>query len=94
MVKLGSVSVVLLHATFDHAYLDSRVYSRTTTLKSRYMRSPMSRSPGFFLTTMANAVSTAGAVYCTFMYNQTPLIGYAAVISYVGVYALGYLSMK
>ena len=54
----------------------------------------MSRSPGFFLTTMANAVSTAGAVYCTFMYNQTPLIGYAAVISYVGVYALGYLSMK
>ena len=58
------------------------------------MRNPMSRSPGFFLTTMPNVVSTAGAVYCTFMYNQTPLIGYAAVFSYVGINALGYLTMK
>ena len=54
----------------------------------------MSQSPGFFLTTMANVVSMAGAVYCTFMYNQTPVVGYAAVVSYFGVYALGYLAMK
>ena len=45
----------------------------------------MSRVPGFFLTMMPNMVSTMGAVYCTFMYNQTPFIGYATLASYIGI---------
>ena len=55
------------------------------------MRNPLSRSPGFFLTMFPNMVSTIGAVYCTFMYNKTPFIGYAAVLSYVGIATLAYL---
>ena len=61
---------------------------------SRYMRSPMSRAPGFFMTSMANMVSTVGAIYCTFMYNQTPFIGYATLVSYIGINVLSYLSIK
>ena len=51
----------------------------------RYMRSPMSREPGFCMTMMATMVSTVGAVYCTFMYNQTPFIGYSTLASYIGI---------
>ena len=47
------------------------------------MRNPLSREPGFFLTMLPNMVSMMGAVYCTFMYNETPLIGYVAGLSYV-----------
>ena len=54
----------------------------------------MYRSPGFFLTSVSNMVSTVGAVYCTFMYNQTPFIGYAAVVSYFVINAFSYFSMK
>ena len=66
----------------------------TVTGISRYMRSPMSRSPGFFLTMMPNMVSTVGAIYCTFMYNQTPFIGYATLASYIGINVISYLSIK
>ena len=46
------------------------------------------------MTSMANMVSMVGAIYCTFMYNLTPFIGYATLVSYIGINVLSYLSIK